>query len=274
MELTDGEARACGGQGQGQGQGFRDGNGYGGPDRMRGGAVRQAAPVRVGAPLPRVLAGPPGAAAQPAGPTESPLDVQIRARHEVLYFDAPPYLSVDNSTQLGQLAEGVAYRTVYGSEAVEYPGAMTRIDQCLEAGEQARVTARLPMKMMIVDREQAVLCAFTGDPLRPGEAVAVGRGPLLDGLIELFERVWAESVPFDPKGRFGGGGRGELNDEEVRFLALLLSGLTDDAVARHLGVARRTVLRRARSLMDRAGAHSRMQLGWYAAHHGWIEAPG
>ncbi|WP_406497416.1 helix-turn-helix transcriptional regulator [Streptomyces sp. NBC_00846] len=219
--------------------------------------------------------GPASWALRPAGPDHA-ARIQRGARHEVLHFDAPPYWSVDNTVQLGHLSDGVPYRTVYGRHAIEYPGAMVRINQCLEAGEQARVTSRLPMKMMIVDREHAIICAFgeggrerEGDP---GDLVIVDPSPLLDGLIELFERVWADSVPFDRDGTAADAARDELGTEDKRLLTLLLSGLTDDAIARHLGVGRRTVLRRARSLMDRAGVATRMQLGWYAARQGWVEA--
>lgn len=244
-------------------------------DRALEGLVRQGRAMRQDGACPPVAAVIPAAAPQPPWRVMSPRDsLLLRARHEVLHFDVPPYLSTDNGTQLDQLAQGVVYRTVYGQRAIEYPGAMVLIDQCLEAGEKARVTARLPMKMMIVDRERAVVSAPAEVALRPGASVVITNGPLLDGLIELFERVWAESVPLDPTGAAVGAQEGELNPEETRLLALLLSGLTDDAVARHLGIARRTVVRRARSLMDRAGVATRMQLGWHAARCGWIEVPG
>ncbi|MFE7414276.1 TrmB family transcriptional regulator [Streptomyces laurentii] len=192
------------------------------------------------------------------------------ARREVLYFDTPPYWSVDNDVQLQQQSDGVSYRTVYDRQAIAYPGAIDRIDQCVEAGEQARVTARLPMKVMIVDREVAVLPALWGDTAVPGASAIIKPSPLLDGLIELFERVWADSVPFD-RASVSAEARAELDVEDTRLLTLLLSGLTDEAVARHLGVGRRTVLRRARGLMDRAGVATRMQLGWYAAQRGWVQ---
>jgi DNA-binding NarL/FixJ family response regulator len=51
----------------------------------------------------------------------------------------------------------------------------------------------------------------------------------------------------------------------TRALALLITGLTDDAVARRLAVSRRTVQRAVRDLMDAAGARTRMQLGHRAA---------
>ena len=53
-----------------------------------------------------------------------------------------------------------------------------------------------------------------------------------------------------------------------RFLSLLLVGLNDQAIAFHLKTSLRTVQRRVRHLMDRAGARTRTQLGWKAARLG------
>jgi DNA-binding CsgD family transcriptional regulator len=53
--------------------------------------------------------------------------------------------------------------------------------------------------------------------------------------------------------------------DEQRLLTLLLSGLTDTAIARQLGAAHRTVQRHVASLMRDLGAHSRFQIGIRAA---------
>jgi DNA-binding NarL/FixJ family response regulator len=52
-------------------------------------------------------------------------------------------------------------------------------------------------------------------------------------------------------------------------LALLLSGLTDQAIAGQLELSLRTVHRRIHQLMTKAGVESRIQLGWAAARNGW-----
>jgi DNA-binding NarL/FixJ family response regulator len=57
--------------------------------------------------------------------------------------------------------------------------------------------------------------------------------------------------------------------ESQMVAALLLAGLTDQAVASQLDLSLRTLQRRLRHLMDAAGVQSRMQLGWYAARHDW-----
>ena len=55
----------------------------------------------------------------------------------------------------------------------------------------------------------------------------------------------------------------------AQVLALLLGGLTDQAVAGQLGLSLRTVQRRISQLMIKAGVATRIQLGWYAARKGW-----
>jgi DNA-binding CsgD family transcriptional regulator len=65
-----------------------------------------------------------------------------------------------------------------------------------------------------------------------------------------------------------------LDGEQVRILALVLAGLTDEAAAHRLGVSKRTVQRRVRDLMDLSGARNRMELGHRAALAGLPYPPG
>ncbi|MFN8167867.1 MAG: hypothetical protein U0S36_03690 [Candidatus Nanopelagicales bacterium] len=45
--------------------------------------------------------------------------------------------------------------------------------------------------------------------------------------------------------------------------------MTDQALAGQLGLSLRTVQRRIRVLMDKAGVDTRIQLGWYAGRANW-----
>ncbi|WP_329056561.1 MULTISPECIES: helix-turn-helix domain-containing protein [unclassified Streptomyces] len=198
--------------------------------------------------------------------------LQLRARREVLRFDAPPYLLIEESNvaELEQLAAGVRFRTVYDRAAIEGYAAQLEIRRYMDAGEQARVLARLPVKLIIVDRSTAMLAVRTDDGRPPGAVVQIHQGPLLDALIALFELVWVTALPLDPS--TDETHRGELAGSDTHLLLLLLSGLTDDAIARLMGIGKRTVNRRVRGLMDLTGASSRMQLGWHACERGWITA--
>ncbi|MEU6986475.1 helix-turn-helix domain-containing protein [Streptomyces sp. NPDC046324] len=200
--------------------------------------------------------------------------IQRRARQEVLRFDTAPYLVDEdvNAAELEQLAAGVHYRTVYDRAAIEEDGAQGEMRLYADAGEQARVLGKVPVKLVIVDRSAALVALRTdGGRPPPGAVVQIHRGPLLDALIALFELAWASALPLDPR-LSGTPGRNELSGAEIQLLILLLSGLTDDAIARQLDIGKRTVNRRIRGLMDLAGASSRMQLGWQASERGWITA--
>ncbi|MDG6103665.1 hypothetical protein Daura_34755 [Dactylosporangium aurantiacum] len=64
------------------------------------------------------------------------------------------------------------------------------------------------------------------------------------------------------------GGTG-LEPLGTRIGALLLAGLTGQAIAGQLDPSLRTVQRRIHALTHRAGAGTRIQLGWHAARNGW-----
>jgi DNA-binding NarL/FixJ family response regulator len=53
--------------------------------------------------------------------------------------------------------------------------------------------------------------------------------------------------------------------DQQRLITLLLSGLTDEAIARQLGTSHRTIQRRVAALMSELGAHTRFQVGVQAA---------
>lgn len=48
--------------------------------------------------------------------------------------------------------------------------------------------------------------------------------------------------------------------------------MTDDAIAKRLGVSPRTARRVANDMMERLGARSRFQAGALAVQHGWLPA--
>ncbi|MGW2206619.1 helix-turn-helix domain-containing protein [Streptomyces sp. NPDC001774] len=94
--------------------------------------------------------------------------------------------------------------------------------------------------------------------------------------MALFECFWEAGVPFTPDtprpGNLGAASSRAtgLHPDDRHLLSLLIAGLTEVAVARHMGLSRRTVQRRVQRLMDLTGAASKMQLAWIAARKGWV----
>jgi DNA-binding NarL/FixJ family response regulator len=138
-----------------------------------------------------------------------------------------------------------------------------------------RVAKALPMKLVLADAELGLVPLAVAPDGEPG-AVLLHRNGLLAALEALFESAWQQAYPLDLS---IGGGNGEARVVELepegpteldrRILALLISGLTDQAVATQLNLSLRTLQRRLRYLMDLAGVDTRMQLGWRAARQDW-----
>jgi DNA-binding CsgD family transcriptional regulator len=208
--------------------------------------------------------------------------LQRKAKFEVWTITHPPYAvpSDKNSVEIERLACGVSYLALYTRAALEEPGAMETIRRYIEAGEQARMQPGLAAKMVIFDGEVALMPVGRWHPLAGApDSLVVHPSALLDALVELFERLWLSAVPLDSlvsSGGFGdrsrpaGGGR-VISAWESRLLAMLLAGMTDDAIGNQLGLARRTVVRRIHQLMAYAKATNRLQLILRAVQLGWID---
>jgi DNA-binding NarL/FixJ family response regulator len=60
------------------------------------------------------------------------------------------------------------------------------------------------------------------------------------------------------------------SQQELSLIGFLAAGETDAAIARRLGITRRTLQRRLRPVLERLGAQSRFQAGVLAERAGWI----
>jgi len=207
---------------------------------------------------------------------------QRNAKSDVWTIAMPPYAvpSDKNSVEIERLACGISYLTLYTQAALEEPGAMEMIRHYVEAGERARMQPGLVAKMAIFDGEVALMPVGRWHPLVGApDSLVVRPSALLDALVELFERLWLSAVPLDSlvsNGKLGdrsrpAGGGQVISAWEARLLAMLLAGLTDDAIGRQLGVARRTVVRHIHQLMAYAKATNRLQLVLRAVQFGWID---
>lgn len=200
------------------------------------------------------------------------LQVIKSAREEIAVFDCPPY-AVDVTEAMSEQAErldagGLRLRTVFDRSLLEDPTHVRRIIQGVEAGEQARV-ARVPLKLAIIDGEWAMLPLLHAGGQTPEAVVIVRRSVLLDSLLALFESVWQQAVEVKATG-------GELlltgtAEGDLRQIAqLLAAGMTDTAIAHHLGISQRTVRRRIKDLMDELRVDSRFVAGVRAVERGWL----
>jgi DNA-binding CsgD family transcriptional regulator len=196
--------------------------------------------------------------------------LQRSAREQVRCFDRPPYLSPPrpaNPIEEEMLAAGVSYRAVYHPAGFAEAGRPAALRTMIAAGEQARVTESVPVKLFIADDQLGLIPLEVGGGAEA--ALVIRASSMLDTLIALFELVWERAIPIHADGELPSSGTGP-SQEEAALLGLLAAGLTDAAIARHLGTHPRTVQRRVRELLNRLDAGTRFQAGLQAVRRGWL----
>lgn len=163
------------------------------------------------------------------------------------------------------LERGVRMRTLW-LDSIRNDGPTLQYAQWLHSLRgQVRTVPSLPVRMIIVDRECALLPGSTDDATASA-VVLHGQGTLA-ALCALFEAFWETGTVLGaPQPRNDQG----LMPQEREFLSLLGEGLTDQAIAVRLGISHRTARRIAAVLMEKLGARSRFQAGLKAAAQGWL----
>lgn len=200
--------------------------------------------------------------------------LQRRAEREVLVLVKPPFAIPHeaNDTELDLLARGVTARAVYERSVLESDGGSAAIARYVAAGEQARVVAELPVKFALIDGSEAFVPLTPDDPDTEPTFMVVHRSGLLAALIALFESLWERAFELSAlTAHSPDGASPSLPPADAQLISLLLAGLTDKAIAGQLGLSIRTVHRRISALLERAQVSTRMQLGWHAAQHGWLD---
>jgi hypothetical protein len=66
------------------------------------------------------------------------------------YRSTPARFAAQESLQIGRMAVGVNYRTLYHQAVYDDPSLFASMSRMLEGGEDARVLADLPVKLLIV----------------------------------------------------------------------------------------------------------------------------
>ncbi len=160
------------------------------------------------------------------------------------------------------VTSGRASRAIYPAVALtEAPEALMARAR---AGEQVRLLAELPTRMVILGSTHAILPEPLGHTDDPRLLV---RQPALVAALRLFyEELWGRAEPIP-----------ELDtaprpDSRRFILRMLADGHKDEYVARALGLSLRTVRRRVGELMIEFGCDTRFQAGVEAQRRGYLSS--
>ncbi|MFB9578287.1 helix-turn-helix transcriptional regulator [Streptomyces yanii] len=213
------------------------------------------------------------------------------SRHEVLHLAKPPYVTrsavLDRTSVPTDLAavsdaptpevpvpDGVRLRSVYDTDGMTDTVSLRTALSGTARGGELRLLAGLPMKLVVFDVTAGIMPLRQEDP--SAGSLIVHSATLLEVLTALFESVWERATPVsldsgpgrppitatEPDGR----PTGRMRD----ILSLMCAGLTDDAIARVLGLSRRTIQKRISETAELLGARTRFQIALLARERGWI----
>ncbi|MER5475149.1 helix-turn-helix transcriptional regulator [Streptomyces sp. NPDC002685] len=175
--------------------------------------------------------------------------------------------TMESSKPLEQLAleRGVVLRAIY-QDSFRNDAATLEYVRWLESlGGETRTVPALPMLMVLVDREVA-LVPIDPDDGRRG-ALELRSYGVVAALHVLFERFWATAQPWHELDQPDDRG---LTRRDRELLLQPATGHTDENIGRKLGLSLRTVRRNASALMERLQARSGFEAGVLAARAGWL----
>jgi DNA-binding CsgD family transcriptional regulator len=193
------------------------------------------------------------------------VELALSARHDVASLETATFRTTPDPRSARVLPaevveRGVTFRNIYERAMLEIDGAREIVRRSVEFGWQCRVYSALPMKMVLVDERAALL------PLSPTgmEGAMLIRAPVVVSALRMyFELLWHRSTEIDGKPHE------LLTDIQRDVLRLLMTGLTDNAIGRHLGVSERTIRRQVSSLFELAAVDNRVALAVTAMREGW-----
>ncbi|WP_169806743.1 helix-turn-helix transcriptional regulator [Microtetraspora malaysiensis] len=164
-------------------------------------------------------------------------------------------------------SRGVRERELHAQAMLANPMLRDRLRARREEGTQIRVAPVIPTRMLIYDRQVAVVQADPED-LERGAVLIRGRD-VIRSLAALYEFCWTNASELVDVPRSADDAA--LTEQQRAVLRLLATGAKDDAIARSLGVSTRTVTRLVGELTAMLGAGSRFQAGVRAARLGWLD---
>lgn len=153
-------------------------------------------------------------------------------------------------------------RAVWQSSFLDLPAVLAHARWLGARGVVPRTVECVPTQVTILDGATAVM--IDGDH----RAQVVRSAPAVEALSGYATKLWEKAV--EVKAAAEAGTWASDRDRSEVVLWLLADGLTDEAMARRLGVSVRTIRTEIAHLMTGLNARSRFQAGLRAAHTGLL----
>lgn len=164
--------------------------------------------------------------------------------------------------------DSMNFRELCTPEFLADPRGTQAVRAAIEAGVEVRTTQSLPARMIVVDDHYALVSLV---PTGNSGALLVRSAGLIAALTQYYDRLWAAATPVAQPGAVRTRQTpNHLGGTEREVLSLLVHGLKDEAIARHLGLSVRTVRRHISTVMDFVDAPTRFAAGAAAQRLGLL----
>ncbi|MFJ6609069.1 LuxR C-terminal-related transcriptional regulator [Streptomyces sp. NPDC091289] len=161
------------------------------------------------------------------------------------------------------LRRGVRITMVGDPVPPGHPARLRGLSRLRDEGARVRVGETTSLRLAVFDRTTAVLVTAE----RP-EALVLRDAAFSHGLTGLFEICWESALPVPGPASDDRAGPFEARHRAV--LRLLACGVKDEAMARRLGISRRTLTRVIAEIMRELGVENRFEAGARAARLGLL----
>ncbi|WP_165984845.1 helix-turn-helix transcriptional regulator [Streptomyces sp. YIM 98790] len=162
----------------------------------------------------------------------------------------------------GVLDRDVAVRVVCPHRSRTGFADRARAKRLVENGARVRTLSRVPQATVVFDDTLAVVVDLPPGPDGQPTARRVQDRGMVRFLTDLFDQLWETGTPFTSSEP---GYAAAADDLQQAIARLMAQGLTDEVVARRLGMSVRTCRRHIASLLRDLDAVSRFQAGVQAA---------
>lgn len=178
------------------------------------------------------------------------------AKHHVRGTETGDGPAIINSTRQARAAR---FRMIYPVTCVATPTGARIVEDSAACGRQVRLRRDIPMKMLHVDDEVALISGARST------GYLVQTPAIVTMLAEWFDLMWTDAATIAPAGADEPG----LTVAQHTVLRLMFTG--DDAtIARKLATSTTTVRRHVKAIYQALGVNSRFAAGVAAAKRGWI----
>ncbi|MER7916506.1 MULTISPECIES: LuxR C-terminal-related transcriptional regulator [unclassified Streptomyces] len=181
--------------------------------------------------------------------------VQEQAMHP---GGVPPVELVDEMIHrdIAALQQGVRLQAIYAHHLTGVPHLHEYLTEVSRHGADVRVASAVPLRMIVIDDDIAIL------PINPQDtgrgAFAIRSHQVIGALRAVFRFHWAAAAPLVASSE-----RQEvthlLSPSEKMVIHMMAMGTKDEAIARQLGVSTRTLSRKISQLLDRLSVQTRFQ---------------